>query len=80
MPSRRVRLTFPTELVKDPVIYNVGVQFQVVTNIRRANVENSAGWVVLEISGGDENLKRAEEYLRGLGVDVEPVTGDIVDS
>lgn len=80
MPSRRVRLTFPTKLVKEPVIYNVGVNFQVVTNIRRANVENSAGWVVLEISGDEEALTRAEEYMRDLGVEVEPIVGDIVDS
>ncbi len=80
MPSRRVRLTFPTKLVKEPVIYNVGVNFQVVTNIRRANVENSAGWVVLEISGDEDALTRAEEYMRDLGVEVEPIVGDIVDS
>ena len=80
MPSRRVRLTFPTNLVKEPVIYNVGVNFQVVTNIRRANVENSAGWVVLEISGDEDALTRAEEYMRDLGVEVEPIVGDIVDS
>lgn len=80
MPSRRVRLTFPTKLVKEPVIYNVGVNFQVVTNIRRANVENSAGWVVLEISGDEDALTRAEEYMRELGVEVEPIVGDIVDS
>ncbi|MDE0022483.1 MAG: NIL domain-containing protein [Candidatus Poribacteria bacterium] len=80
MPSRRVRLTFPTKLVKEPIIYNVGVNFQVVTNIRRANIENSAGWVVLEISGGEDALTRAEEYMRDLGVEVEPIVGDIVDS
>ncbi len=80
MPSRRVRLTFPTKLVKEPIIYNVGVNFQVVTNIRRANIENSAGWVVLEISGGEDALTRAEEYMRNLGVEVEPIVGDIVDS
>lgn len=78
MVSQRVRLTFPPEKVTEPVIYNVGHRFQVVTNIRRASVTKDAGWVVLEISGEEQEVERALEYLRQTGVRVEPVEGDVV--
>lgn len=80
MPSKRVRLTFPTDLITEPVIYNVARKYDVVTNIRRANIEHDTGWVVMEISGSDEGLEEAVAYLRGVGVDVEPVGGDVVAS
>ncbi|MEO2002873.1 MAG: NIL domain-containing protein [Candidatus Poribacteria bacterium] len=80
MPSKRVRLTFPGELITEPVIYNVARKYDVVTNIRRANVEGEAGWVVMEMSGSDEGLDDAVAYLREVGVDVEPVGGDVVAS
>lgn len=80
MPSMRVRLTFPGGLIKEPVIYNVGQRYDVVTNIRRANVEREAGWVVMEMSGSDVGLDEAVEYLREVGVEVEPVGGDVVAS
>jgi ABC-type methionine transport system ATPase subunit len=78
MASQRVRLTFPPEKVTEPVIYNVGHRFKVVTNIRRASVTKDAGWVVLEMSGDDQEVERALEYLRQTGVRVEPVEGDVV--
>ncbi|MBM3213711.1 FeS-binding protein [Candidatus Poribacteria bacterium] len=78
MTSQRVRLTFPPEQVTEPVIYNVGHKFRIVTNIRRASVTKDAGWVVLEMSGEPDELERALEYLRHTGVQVEPVDGDVV--
>mgnify|MGYP003958981213 FL=1 len=80
MSSMRVRLTFPGTLITEPVIYNVAQKYDVVTNIRRANVERESGWVVMEISGADERLEDAVAYLRDAGVRVEPVSGDVVAS
>ncbi|HEY7294293.1 MAG TPA: NIL domain-containing protein, partial [Dehalococcoidia bacterium] len=48
MATRRVRLTFRPELITLPIIYELGHQFQVVTNIRMADVDEHVGWVVLE--------------------------------
>ena len=48
MAKRRVKFTFPPDLVKQPVIYNIGQEFEVVTNIRRASVARDRGWVILE--------------------------------
>ena len=51
MASVKVRLTFPEDKIKEPIIYNVGHEFKVITNIRKADVREKKGWVDLEITG-----------------------------
>lgn len=77
--TKRVRFSFPLTKVKDPVIYRLVKEFDLIPNIRRANIEAERGWVVLEISGSAENLRRGLDFVRSYGVDVEPVEGDIVE-
>jgi L-aspartate semialdehyde sulfurtransferase ferredoxin len=77
--SRRVHLTFPDTQVKEPVIYHIGVDFGVVTSIRRAAIEDHFGWMVLEMVGEAGQLQAAEDYLTGLGIEIGPVLGDIVE-
>ncbi|HEX9711796.1 MAG TPA: NIL domain-containing protein [Actinomycetota bacterium] len=79
MAKRRVHLTFPEQLIQEPIIYNLGARFDVVTNIRRANVEDSFGWVILELEGPDEKLDAGLEYLEGLGVEINQIAGDVVE-
>ncbi len=78
MSSLRVRLTFPPEKVTEPIIYTIGQQYQVVTNIRRANVTEEAGWVMLELLGPTDEIERAVNYLKNINVQVELVAGDVV--
>lgn len=56
MPKRRLHLTFPETIVQEPIIYELGKRFDVVTNIRRANVEEAFGWVILELEGPEDAL------------------------
>ena len=79
MGRRRLHLTFPEHLITEPIIYNIGKRFEVVTNIRRANVEERMGWVILEVEGADEQIERAIEYASGLGVQVATIDGDVVE-
>jgi len=51
MTRRRLKLIFGPSLVKEPVIYQLGRKFEIVTNIRRADVTKDQGWVLLEVSG-----------------------------
>ena len=71
MAGQKVKLTVPSDLVNTPLIWTMAKQFQVVTNIRRANVSGDRGWVVLEISGADEEIARALEWAKDQGVRVE---------
>lgn len=77
--KRRVTLTFPPKLIKEPVIYNIGHRFKVVTNIRSANVSENVGWVTLEIDGEEEEYLKALNYLNEIGVTIEPVERDIIE-
>ena len=71
MRSQRVRLTFPETLIQEPVISTVSRRYDLVTNIRRADVRETTGWVVLEISGAEEDLEAARRDLEELGVRVD---------
>jgi len=76
---KRVHLTFPESLVQEPVIYNLGKKYDIVTNIRRANVEDTFGWVILEIEGSEDALDAGVRYLQDMGVQVSPIAGDVVE-
>ena len=78
MPLKRVTFTFKTELIKRPVIYELGKNFDVVTNIRRAEVNQEQGWVILELEGSLEEIERGLEWVVEQGVDVSSIEGDIL--
>jgi molybdopterin synthase sulfur carrier subunit len=77
--KRRVTLTFPPKLIKEPIIYNISHRFKVVTNIRSANVSENVGWVTLEIDGEEEEYLKAMNYLNQIGVTVEPIERNIIE-
>ena len=79
MARRRVRFTFPEQLITEPLIYNLGRKFEIVTNIRRANVQERVGWVVLELEGDEDEIERGLEWMTAAGVRVDPITGDLIE-
>ena len=78
MASVRVRLTFPEHLITEPVIARMMRRFDVLPNIRRANIEDSFGWMVCEISGDRPVLEEALHFLDETGVQVDRL-GDVVE-
>jgi len=50
-----------------------------VTNIRRADVSESRGWVVLELEGEEEEIEKGITWMTGKGVRIDPVIGDVVE-
>lgn len=79
MAKRRVMFTFPPEMIDEPIIYNLGMQFKVMTNIRRADVSGDKGWVVLELEGEENDIEQGIAWVSAKGVRVDPVTGDVVE-
>ena len=79
MVKRRARFTFSTDLITQPVIFNLGRNFQVVTNIRRADVREDMGWVILELEGEEEDIEKGLDWVTSMGVRVDPVSGDVVE-
>jgi len=74
MAKRRVMLTFSEELTKEPIIYNLGQQFKVATNIRRADLTNDKGWLVLELEGEEKEIEDGLAWVTSKGVRVDPTT------
>jgi ABC-type methionine transport system ATPase subunit len=79
MDHVRLFVSFPEDLVDRPMIYELVKQFDVVPNIRRANVESHSGWVILELGGADEQRAAAVTYLEGLGCTVNAMEGDVLE-
>lgn len=79
MVKRRVMFTFPEELIKEPIIYNLGQQFRVVTNIHRADISESKSWIVLELEGEEKEIDDGIAWVTSKGVRVDPVADDIVE-
>lgn len=77
--KKRVKLTFPQHLIKEPVIFTMAKRFDVMPNIRRARVTETVGEMVLELEGSEENLDKGIQSLRDQGVEVELVEGDIIE-
>ena len=78
MKQVRLKLTFPEHLIKQPVIARLVREFDVMPNIRRANIEERVGWIVCELGGEDDHVERAVAWLHDLGVQVDRL-GDVVE-
>ncbi|MDQ3623908.1 MAG: NIL domain-containing protein [Verrucomicrobiota bacterium] len=71
--KQRLWLMFPAKLITRPVIWELGKNFDVVTNVRQVSVTDEVGLVSLSLEGEREEIKKAIGWLEGLGVKVEPV-------
>lgn len=67
----RVRLTFPPELVRQPVIGRLAQRFDVLANIRRADISDDVGWIVCELDGEPDAVAAAIDWMKEIGVDVD---------
>ncbi len=70
--TRRVKLTYPPNLVDKPVVYSLIKQFDVVTNIRSADFSAEEGWLILDLEGSPASLEQALAWVREQGISVEP--------
>ena len=79
MARQRVRFTFNGDMVREPIIYRLGRDFDVTTNIRRADVRADVGWVILELDGSDDDIQRGLDWVGSTGVRVDPIAGDVIE-
>ena len=76
----RVWLMYPPRLITTPVIWELGQKFPVVTNVRQASVTDEIGLVCLELEGQRADIKAVIKWLEKLGVRVEPVEINVIES
>jgi len=79
MANIRVHIRFPEDKIKEPVIYQIGHEFKVVTNVRRADVRETTGWMDLELTGDSTEIERAIVGLRTKGIIVDPIELNVVE-
>ena len=79
MTSLRFHIRFPEDKIKEQIIYQIGHEYKVVTNVRRADVRETTGWMDLELTGDTAEIERAVEGLRKKGVAVDPIELNVVE-
>ena len=77
MVKRRVMFTFTSELITEPIIYNLGQQFRLVTIIRRADLTEDRGYIVLELDGKEEDIEAGITWVTSNGVRVNDEATEI---
>jgi hypothetical protein len=78
--QQRLWLMYPPRLIKEPLIWKLGHKFKVLTNIRQASVTDEIGVVCLELNGPRAEVKAAIKWLEKVGVSVEPVEINVIES
>jgi hypothetical protein len=78
MARMRARLTFPARLIQEPILYRLVKDFDILINIRRADVKAEHGWVLLEMEAQDATLERGVKWLKDQGVQVDPIERDVI--
>jgi L-aspartate semialdehyde sulfurtransferase ferredoxin len=77
--KKGVKLTFPQDLIKKPVIFTMAKKYDVMPNIRRAKATETFGEMVIELEGTEENLNKGIQSLRDQGINVVFIEGDILE-
>jgi hypothetical protein len=71
MVKKQIKLIYPPELLDQPVLFNLIKHFDLVVNIRKANVNPEEGWLLLVVEGEEGTLKEGLTWLVGQGIQVE---------
>lgn len=76
----RLWLMCPPKLITKPLIWELTQKFPVVTNVRQASVTDEIGIVCLELEGERPDIKSAIQWLEKVGIKVEPVEINVIES
>ncbi len=73
MANKSVKLTYPLQMVDEPVLYQLARQFDLITNVRKADVNAHGGWLELDLRGDESVIDAALEWVRSQGIAVEDI-------
>ena len=73
MERRRIMLTFTSDIIGEAIVYSLGQQFNLVTNIRQAEISENEGWVTLDLDGEEKDIEEGITWLVSRGVRVESI-------
>ncbi len=73
MAVERFNLTFNKLMASQPIVYNLGKKYRLVTIIEKANLSEEAGWMQVALNGDPDEVQRAIADLNTIGVTVTPL-------
>ncbi|MDH4263018.1 MAG: NIL domain-containing protein [Spirochaetia bacterium] len=69
--TKKLKLKIPVNLINEPIIYKMVIQFEIMPNILTAHLDkDSGGDVLIEIKGTPENIEKGISYLKQLKIDI----------
>jgi L-aspartate semialdehyde sulfurtransferase ferredoxin len=69
MITKKIYLYFPKSETEKPIVYQLVKEFDLIVNIFRAKVTpDEEGYLSLEVTGNQENIDRAFDFLGGFDV------------
>jgi ABC-type methionine transport system ATPase subunit len=71
--KQRFFLTFPQQILGEPLIYTLTRDYDVVPNIQGASITEQTGMMALELTGEPDCIERAVAYLRSRNVAVDRI-------
>lgn len=78
MVQKKIVLKFPSGLGDQPIVYKLVKDFDLIFNILRARITpQEEGEMVMELKGTKEHYAAGIQYLKKLGVKVEPLSQDV---
>ena len=76
--KKRVYLTYPAAMVREPLVCRMYDELGVQFNLRTASVTDEIGIIGLELIGPPDDVERAVVFFREHGVRVEPIALDVI--
>ena len=67
---RRLEVTYPAELLQEPVLYRLITQFQIVVNVLEARVTPEEAWFVMELEGPEVAVVSGVRWMIEQGIQV----------
>jgi ABC-type methionine transport system ATPase subunit len=71
--KRKFHCIFTQHLIQEPLLYNLGRNFRVVPNIRKAQVDEDKAVMTLELEGEGADVEGAIAWLKEKGADIQPI-------
>jgi ABC-type methionine transport system ATPase subunit len=73
MSDQIIRLTYPSALLKVPVINQLIRHYDVTVNILKAQIDTHQGWIEVQLAGNTVVIEEAVGWLKAQGVNVEQI-------
>ena len=70
MPTRTLRLNYPPSLLRQPILHRLIKKSNLTVNILQAQISIEEGWLEVQMTGSQEDIDRAVDWLRGEGIEV----------